>query len=196
VPRTEAQNEAIRAESRAKILAAALELFAREGYEATSVREVAQAAGVAQGLLYSYFAGKEGLLHAIFERCMDDVRRSFAAARGETPRPLEGLIRASFAIVRENLDFWRLSYSLRGQPRALGSLGEEIGAWSAQIRAELEGHYRRAGAAQPELDAALLFGLIDGVAQHYALDPQGYPLDAVVERMVARFVPGAPAGRD
>jgi hypothetical protein len=37
------------------------------------------------------------------------------------------------------------------------------------------------------LEAAVLFATIDGVSQHYALDPERYPLDAVAERIISRY---------
>ena len=47
-----------------------------------------------------------------------------------------------------------------------------------------------AGVEQPELEAALLFALIDGASQHYVLEPSRYPLDALAERIIQRFTPG------
>lgn len=53
---------------RAQLIDAALDLFSERGFEATRVADIAQAAGVAQGLLYHYFPTKEALLAAIIER--------------------------------------------------------------------------------------------------------------------------------
>src|SRR5712671_4855938 len=50
-----------------RILAAALELFKKDGYEATTMRMVADAAGVSLGNAYYYFASKELLLQAFFQ---------------------------------------------------------------------------------------------------------------------------------
>src|SRR5262245_15146311 len=107
MPRTAVQYQALRGESRARILEAALDVFARLGYEGASVRLIARQAGVAQGLLYNYFESKEQLLRAIFERGMRDVQASFEAAEvgGDPPERLERLIRHSFATVRQNLRF-------------------------------------------------------------------------------------------
>jgi hypothetical protein len=55
------------------------------------------------------------------------------------------------------------------------------------IRQTLEPYLREDAAEQPELDAAILFAVIDGAAQHYVLDPDRYPLDALVERINSRF---------
>jgi AcrR family transcriptional regulator len=188
-PRTEAQNEQLRAESRARIITSALELFAQHGYEQTSVRMIAQAAGVAQGLLYNYFAGKEGLLRAIFEQSMADVRESFAAAEqaAQPDQRIAQLIQAAFTTIRRNVAFWRLSYGVRMQAGVLASLGEGMSGWADSIRQTFERYFGETGAPDPPVEAAILFALIDGVCQHYVLDPQRYPLDRVEEALIQRY---------
>src|SRR5262245_58923653 len=99
--RTVQQNQALPEESRATILPHALTLFAHHGYEQTTVRMIAQAAGVAQGLTYNYFDSKEQLLRALFEQSMADVRASFAVAEAaEGPAQVEELIAGAFAVLR------------------------------------------------------------------------------------------------
>ncbi|MEN9935233.1 MAG: hypothetical protein RLZZ387_1812 [Chloroflexota bacterium] len=189
-PRTEDQNEAIRAETRAKIIEAALTQFSEHGYGQTSVRMIAQAAGVSQGLMYSYFTSKEHLLAEIFQRSMADVRESFALAEASgAPRErVAGLIRAAFALIRRNTSFWRLSYGVRMQPAVLAALGDDVQGWAAQIHATLERYLREAGAPNPRIEAAVLFAVIDGVAQHYVLDPAHYPLDDVQAALVEQYL--------
>jgi len=187
-PRTAEQNEQIRAITRQRLIGAALALFAEHGYQGTSVRMIAEAAGVAQGLLYSHFEGKQALLHAIFEESVGDVRESFAIADAAPPgERLERLIRGSFAVLERNLPFWRLSYGVRMQPAVLAGLGPALHEWTASIRRTLQGYMRDAGVPNPEIEAAVLFALIDGISQHYVLDPQRYPLNAVTELVVSRF---------
>lgn len=53
---------------RVQLIDTALEVFARKGLEGTTVKDLSTAAGVAQGLLYHYFASKEELLRAALER--------------------------------------------------------------------------------------------------------------------------------
>lgn len=52
---------------REKILDAALKLFAKQGYDATAVPEVARAAGVATGSIYRHFESKEALVNGVFQ---------------------------------------------------------------------------------------------------------------------------------
>ena len=54
-------------ETRARLIDAALTLFARSGVDGTSIKDIAREAGVAQGLLYHYFAGKDDLLWGVLE---------------------------------------------------------------------------------------------------------------------------------
>lgn len=54
--------------TRAAIVDAALRLFQRHGYEGTTMREIARAAGVSLGNAYYYFESKEHLIQAFYER--------------------------------------------------------------------------------------------------------------------------------
>ena len=55
-------------ERRAQLIDTALEVFAAKGVEGATVKDLSEAAGVAQGLLYHYFRSKEDLLRAALER--------------------------------------------------------------------------------------------------------------------------------
>ena len=187
-PRTAEQNEQIRVASRQRIVDQALALFAEHGYERTSVRMIADAAGISQGLLYNYFDNKQALLLAIFEESVADVRASFALADAAPPAErLERLVRGAFEVLKRNMAFWRLSYGVRMQPAVLAGLGPALHEWTATIRRTLQGYLRDAGVPQPDVEAAALFALINGVSQHYVLDPERYPLNAVIELVVARY---------
>src|SRR3954468_17351663 len=53
-----------------RLLAEATRLFARQGYDRTSVQEIVEAAGVTKGALYHYFGSKDDLLHEIYGRVL------------------------------------------------------------------------------------------------------------------------------
>ena len=55
-------------ETRGRILAAAMELFRRRGFESATMRDIAQEAGVALGSAYYYFESKEALVMAFYEQ--------------------------------------------------------------------------------------------------------------------------------
>jgi len=189
--RSAALNQQMRDSSRALILETALKLFSEHGYDRTSIKMIAESAGISQGLLYNYFASKDELLAAIFAQSMSDVQASFAMAEeGSTPAErIERLVRGAFTILRKNQQFWRLSYGLRMQQGVLAGLAKQTRKSTAMIRQTLTRYLRDAGGDNPELDAAILFAIIDGVSQHYVLEPTRYPLDAVADRIIQRFQP-------
>ncbi|HYG91561.1 MAG TPA: TetR/AcrR family transcriptional regulator [Azospirillum sp.] len=57
---------------RMAILDAALPLFARKGFAATTTKEIAQAAGVSEALIFKHFPSKTSLYQAIFLSCIDN----------------------------------------------------------------------------------------------------------------------------
>ena len=77
--RTSASSSA--ATTRGSILLAALRLFSRNGYEGTSMRDIAGEVGISQGAIYKHFAGKDALLEAICT-CMEDADARHAETAG------------------------------------------------------------------------------------------------------------------
>lgn len=179
---------------RTHLMDAALRAFARRGYEGASVRDIAAEAQVASGLLYHYFPSKQALLQALFERSAGLVMAAFAEAATvpDARARLGALVRVSARLVREHEDFWRVSYGVRFQHAVVAGLAEGIAAQSALYHQLFTALLTEIGRPEPEIEARLLFGTLDGVFQHYVLDPANYPLDDVVERLVHQHG-GAPA---
>jgi len=63
-----------------RILMKALGLFADKGYDATSVREICEAAGVTKPTLYHFYGSKEGVYRAIVEGALDRFRADLVRA--------------------------------------------------------------------------------------------------------------------
>jgi AcrR family transcriptional regulator len=90
---------AARAERRAELLATAAEVFASQGYAATTVRKVADAAGILGGSLYYHFDSKEAMADEILSTFLDEMWAAYerVLAAGLSARDtLEGVIVESF----------------------------------------------------------------------------------------------------
>jgi len=85
VYRTTERGEAVRAATQARILRAAGKLFARKGYEATTMQDIVSDAGTSIGNAYFYFRNKEALLRALVEE--SSIRMFDAAERGARHLP-------------------------------------------------------------------------------------------------------------
>lgn len=86
------------ADRRRQILDAAVRAFARRGYEACRVGEIATEAGVAYGLVYHYFHSKEEVLETIFRDTWNLMLDAIAAVE-ELEEPADVQLRKVIAIV-------------------------------------------------------------------------------------------------
>src|SRR2546428_10898890 len=77
----------MRSERRARLVELAGELFAAKGYANTTVREIADAAGILSGSLYHHFDSKESVIEALLRDFLDriDVQYQSILARGGEP---------------------------------------------------------------------------------------------------------------
>ncbi|MDT4915050.1 MAG: hypothetical protein QOC66_4178 [Pseudonocardiales bacterium] len=127
-------------DARERVLDAAVELFAQQGYDGTSVTQVITRAGVAKGGFYHHFASKEALLYEVYGDLigrqlegMDEIlRRSLAPA--ETLRALiHDLVSTTAASAGPALVFWR----------EMNRLGDERTAQYRQARRRYHDTVRR-----------------------------------------------------
>jgi len=90
---------------RAELLAIAAQLFAERGLRATTVRDIADAAGILSGSLYHHFDSKESMVDEILRAFLDDLfhRYEKIVAQNLGPRAtLEAVVVASFEAIDEH----------------------------------------------------------------------------------------------
>lgn len=185
MPRATAKSE----RTRKNLLEAAVRLFARQGYAATSIRALASEAGVSLGLLYFYFPSKEAVLEALLADGLADVQVTFEAAKKEPSAA--GFVRALLTSAGERLRLhrasWQVSYGLRHQPEVVDGLERSIGKARAHMLGFLEGELRRRKVPNARIEAEVLFALVEGVGQQLVQRPRAYPLEPVIEAAAARY---------
>jgi AcrR family transcriptional regulator len=96
-------------ETKQKILHAALELFREKGFDQTTMRDIAEKAGMALGAAYYYFDSKEKLVLAYYESALNEIqefvnREDFKRIRSFKGR-LESLLDFKFAQLKPYRDF-------------------------------------------------------------------------------------------
>ena len=122
MPRTKAQNEAIRTEKRQLIMDTALQLFAEEGYISASIDKIAQKAGISKGLLYTYFNNKEDLLYQILLSGIGKISEGLFP-ENMTPEILINDMEQMYDQMLEHKDFYKLYTALSVQPGVTQKLG-------------------------------------------------------------------------
>src|SRR5438128_3781550 len=96
-----------RNDKRARILDAAVKVFAERGFFSSTVAEIARAAGVADGTIYLYFKSKDDLLLRLFDEKMTQLlaeARAALAQEPDAPSRLRRFIQMHFAVVERNPD--------------------------------------------------------------------------------------------
>lgn len=91
-------------DTRARLIEAALTLFRERGYDATSVRAIAGAAGVDAAMINHYFGGKEGLFQEVMDLPVSPTETFRAVLDGITPANIPARIAAQFVEVWEGKD--------------------------------------------------------------------------------------------
>jgi AcrR family transcriptional regulator len=97
-----------------QILQAAVRLFARKGYEATSTREIVEAAGVTKPMIYYYFKSKEGLRKAVLERFLSRFYAQLRQVLDEQRPPRDRLVEVVWTHLdycREHRDYAKFFYA-------------------------------------------------------------------------------------
>jgi AcrR family transcriptional regulator len=90
-----------------RLLAEATRLFAKQGFDRTSVQEIVEAAGVTKGAMYHYFGSKDDLLHEIYGRVLRDQTErleKFAASEAPAPQRLKAAAADVVITTIENMD--------------------------------------------------------------------------------------------
>ena len=160
---------AVTHEKSRRILRAAITVFARNGYHASKVGDVAAEAGVAYGLVYHYFGSKEQLLETIFRRTwarmleqVEEVERSDATLR-EQIRAIARIVLGAWEVdpdlirvlVREVARGPQLQHEVDEIQLAFAALERELprGKERGELRPELE----------PRLAAWILYGALEEI---------------------------------
>jgi len=162
-------------EKRRVILDAAVRVFARKGFHASRVGDVAEEAGVAHGLLYHYFSSKDEVLETIFREHWGALleRIHTVEVSGESPvEQLRGIVGAMFHGWRHDPDVVRVV--IREIARSaevgqrVGELVKPIGAIRRIFeRGQSEGDFRRD--LDADTAAVIVYGAIDELVTGWVL---------------------------
>ena len=176
------------------------QLFAQKGYRATTVREIADAAGILSGSLYHHFDSKESIGDEILAGFMNEILADYraAVASGGDPRSvLEQIVRGTSKTLARNraaLAMLQNDWSyFAGQPRfgyLRSALREIERTWTSQLeRGVADGVFRA------DLDPALTYRLLRDVLWIPAAWRQsgGYRTDQVVDAFLALLFDGITA---
>jgi AcrR family transcriptional regulator len=170
---------------REQIVQATIRRLARDGASGLRMKAIAREAGVSQGILHYYFAGKRDILVAALETVMADLNRRLAALLKAAPDArarLRAVVRGCLGLADENREFWVVFVEFWGEMMHDPEL--------ARVNAELYRQFRRSLGAlvadgvrrgvfrpvDPDEAGAIVLGLVDGISLQRTFDPKAFTL--------------------
>jgi AcrR family transcriptional regulator len=188
-PRTKKQFEEIRKTSKDKILAVALELFAQNGYQGTSIAQIAKKAKISKGLMYNYFKNKEKLLEAIVLKGFNKIMElDYGLSKSDKPADkLKSLIDETLNNLSGNLHYWQLYTALLVQPRVQKKFEKKFYQFREFFVTTMAEIFKGLGSNNPELDSFLLGTHFDGLALNFIATPDDFPMEEIKQALYIQY---------
>ncbi|MFJ4013453.1 TetR/AcrR family transcriptional regulator [Streptomyces sp. NPDC090026] len=181
---------------REQILDAAVRVFARQGYAASRIEDIAREAGVAKGSVYLSFGSREELLRAAFDGLADRSGALLAEVGrhpGGAAERLAFLVRSAMELLERERDLARVLldvWSAGARRPAWIDMAGFYREYRAAVAGLLEEPDARAAApaVAPSAHATVLVGAIEGCVLQWLFDPE-VELGPLVEPLVTLLVP-------
>jgi len=189
-------------DKRERILAAAVKVFAENGFHNSKVSEIAKKAKVADGTIYLYFKNKDDILISLFEQSLTLLINNVVESIKNVSDPLEKLrvfIRMHLQSVEQYPGLAEvMQVELRQSHKFMKEYVPERLAAYLNIISDIIEEGKKAGHIRAEIHPALfkraLFGAMDEIALHWVLikrqKRRAYELSDSAQRLCNIFVEG------
>lgn len=181
-----------------QILDAAIKIFARHGYNNSTIAEIAREAGVADGTIYLYFKNKDDILCNFFTKKTKEVFKSFKDEVDKADNALDKLRNLIYRHLSEfelNRDMAIVYQVETRQNRVLnGDLIREMSRTYFELVSDIVKQGQKEGVIRRELPISLvkqmIIGAIDEVITTWLYSRRDYTLSALSEPLVDLFIRG------
>ncbi len=185
-PRSAKQLDDIRKQKKELIMETALELFAENGFHATSISQIAKKAGISKGLAYNYFESKNDILEEIIKHGFEAVyaELDFNQESKVTKDEFIHFIRHSFDLVRENTQHWKLFFSLMVQPHVTNTFADEYKTKGEPVFHMMYNFIKSQGSKDTEGDLMAISAMLEGAFLYSIAAPDVFPMDIMEEKVI------------
>jgi AcrR family transcriptional regulator len=165
---------------RDQVLAVAVSLFNDQGYDATSVADLAARLGLTKSALYHHFDSKEQLLSLALDEALGGLEGVLdlpEARNGSAAERLAAVVHGAVAVLVERLPYVTLLLRVRGNSDVERAALERRRAFDHRVTSLVE-EAQREGQVRGDLDGAvatrLIFGMVNSLVEWYR---PGGPVD-------------------
>lgn len=164
----------------------ALELFAENGYHATSISQIAKKAKISKGLTYNYFDSKNKILDEIMNQGFNEIYDNLDLNKDGifTEDEFKFFISENFRLVRENLHYWKLFFSLLLQPQVSVVFAEQYKEKAEPLFLMFYQFIVSSGSKDPEKDLMAVASMIEGAFLYIVAAPDVFPIDKMEEAVI------------
>jgi AcrR family transcriptional regulator len=193
-PRSAKQYNQIRKQKKELIMETALELFAENGFHATSISQIAKKAGISKGLAYNYFQSKNEILEEILETCSNEIYENLDINKDGvlTEEEFYYFIRKTFQLINSNKRFWKLYTSVVLQTNIPESKNRALTEKLAPTLNMFRNFLISKGSPDPDGDMVVISTLIKG-ASIIIISTEYFPFEYLEEKImgaIKRIVTG------
>ena len=185
-PRSAEQYDTIRKQKKELIMETALELFAEKGFHATSISQIAKKAGISKGLTYNYFESKKEILEELIDHGFSTIYNSFDLNKDGilTEEEFKHFIKNNFSLVRENLQHWKLFFSLMLQPMVADTFAKDYEEKGAPYFKMMYDFILSKGSKDPQGDLMAISSMLEGAFLYCVAAPDIFPMDIMEEKII------------
>ncbi|MCR8842376.1 TetR/AcrR family transcriptional regulator [Paenibacillus sp. SC116] len=192
MPRTPEENERIRQAAKDKIHAAAMVLFVKKGYHATSVEDVAKQANISKGLLYNYYKGKEDLLASMIQVRIEEIAEVIeTAATIKTPiEQLRYIVDGALDNVYQRPEVYRFYLNLQTQPEddlVLAAYRKQLNEESRkqfEVQCQM---FEGLGVKEPRMRSLFFSSALHGTMLMMATYTEGFPVEKMKQQLMREY---------
>lgn len=185
-PRSAKQFHEIRKHKKELIMETALELFAENGFHATSISQIAKKAGISKGLTYNYFESKKDILDELIEHGFNEIYGNFDINKDGvlTEEEFVLFIKQNFRLLHENLQHWKLFFSLMLQPFVTDSFAKDYKEKGAPVFQMLFDFIQSKGSKDPQGDLMAISSMLEGAFLYCVTAPEIFPAKIMEEKII------------
>ena len=172
-----------------RILDAAFKLVAKNGYESTSISQIAKEANISKGLVYNYFESKEEILKSLVNMAFNegDSLMEEMMAVDDAKGTLRNIFAWFFEELRTRFEFWKLITELSFQIEKFQFVSKMLKKKMEEYIIIISDLLNQTGIENPENEARMLAAVMDGIGFHYLILKEEYPLDEMEDFLIGKY---------
>ncbi len=187
-PKSPEQFENIRNKQKENILRSALVLFSAQGFSGTSIREIAKAAKISDGLLYNYFNSKEELAIEVLKSAFETLDETIVSREERSPfENVKESIENFITLLKNNPEKIRMLAQMGFHKEKFGLLNHMTITKYEDSVDKFEHNFQRMGLGNPRLEAQMLVATLDGIVFECLLMDSPFDLELISENIVSKY---------